>query len=191
MWRSHARHQTTAESGEHMEAIVLGGGCFWCIEAAIKGLRGVLEATPGYSGGHLENPTYEQVCGKKTGHAEVVRVVFDPIIISRSTLLSFFFTLFDPTQVDRQGNDIGPQYRSVVFYSDEGQVGDVMAAIEEASGYYEGQIATEVSQLDKFWVAEDYHHDYFAINGSSNPYCVSVVAPKVAKARAKYAYLYE
>jgi len=191
MWKSHARHRTTEGSGETMEKIVLGGGCFWCIEAAINGLRGVFEVTPGYSGGHLENPTYEQVCEKKSGHAEVVMVAFDPMVISRSTLLKFFFTLFDPTQVDRQGNDIGPQYRSVVFYNDESQVGDVMAAIEEVSGHYEGHIATEVSPLENFWVAEDYHHDYFMRNGSTNPYCVSVVAPKLAKARAKYAYLYE
>ncbi len=173
-----------------MERIVLGGGCFWCIEAAIMGLKGVLEVVPGYSGGHVENPTYEQVCGKNTGHAEVIRVTFDPQVITMRTILRVFFTLFDPTQVDRQGNDVGPQYRSAVFYSDENQREDVIAVIGETSEYYGDPIVTEVSQLENFWVAEEYHHDYFSRNGSSNPYCISVVAPKVAKARVKHAGLY-
>ena len=116
-----------------METIHLGGGCFWCIEGGLLGLRGVHEVVPGYSGGHLENPTYEQVCGKRTGHAEVVRVTFDPDVIPRPVLLRVFHTLFDPTQLNRQGNDVGPQYRSIVLYSSEEQKGDALAAIEEAT----------------------------------------------------------
>lgn len=174
-----------------MEQIHLGGGCFWCIEGGLLGLRGVSEVVPGYSGGHVENPTYEQVCGKMTGHAEVVRVTFDPEVISRMTLLRVFHTLFDPTQLNRQGNDIGPQYRSMVLFSDESQKKDALAAIEEVAESYEDPVVTEVVPLDVFWEAEGYHHDYFARNGSTNPYCVSVVAPKIAKARGKYAELYE
>jgi peptide-methionine (S)-S-oxide reductase len=126
-----------------------------------------------------------------TGHAEVVRVTFDPEVISRMTLLRVFHTLFDPTQLNSQGNDIGPQYRSMVLFSDEGQKKDALAAIEEVAESYEDPVVTEVVPLDVFWEAEGYHHDYFARNGSTNPYCVSVVAPKIAKARGKYAELYE
>ena len=173
-----------------MENMVLGGGCFWCVEGALKGLRGVSEVIPGYSGGHVENPTYEQVCGKSTGHAEVVRVTFDPGIIGRTTLLEVFFTCHDPTQLDRQGNDIGPQYRSSVFYADEGQKNDTESVIESLSEHFPSPIVTEVSPLSNFFVAEDYHHDYFA-NNPGNPYCRVVVAPKIAKTRAKHAPLYE
>jgi len=174
-----------------MEEIHLGGGCFWCIEGGLIGLRGVEEVVPGYSGGHVENPTYEQVCGKKTGHAEVVRVRFDPEQIPRMMLLRVFHTLFDPTQLNRQGNDIGPQYRSIVLYSNEDQKRDALAAIDEVSEYYDDPVVTEVVPLEFFWQAEDYHHDYFARNGSTNPYCVAVVAPKIAKARSLHDDLYE
>ena len=174
-----------------MEELHLGGGGFWCIEGGLLGLRGVHEVVPGYSGGHVENPTYEQVCGKKTGHAEVVRVTFDPDVITRMTLLRVFHTLFDPTQLNRQGNDVGPQYRSIVLYSNEEQREDAEAAIEEVSKYYESPVVTEVVKLEKFWEAEEYHHDYFARNGASNPYCVAVVAPKIAKVRSLHAELYE
>jgi len=174
-----------------VEQIVLGGGCFWCVEGALLGLRGVSEVVPGYSGGHVENPTYEQVCGKRTGHAEVVRVTFDPEAIARRTLLDVFFTCHDPTQLNRQGNDVGPQYRSIVLYSDQAQREGALEAIEGLSAHYDDPIVTEVEPLSDFWVAEDYHHDYFANNGSTNPYCVSVVAPKIAKVRARHASLYD
>tara|TARA_B100001250_G_scaffold386961_1_gene383934 strand:+ start:373 stop:897 length:525 start_codon:yes stop_codon:yes gene_type:complete len=174
-----------------MEDLYLGGGCFWCIEGGLLGLRGVSEVIPGYSGGHVENPTYEQVCGKKTGHAEVVKVTFDSDEIPRITLLRVFHTLFDPTQLNRQGNDVGPQYRSIVLYTSEEQRVDAEAAIEEVSQYYDDPVVTEVVPLEKFWVAESYHHDYFARNGSSNPYCVAVVAPKIAKVRSLHGELYE
>ncbi len=174
-----------------MEQIHLGGGCFWCIEGGLVGLRGVTEVVPGYAGGHVDDPTYEQVCGKKTGHAEVVRVTFDSSIISRRTLLGVFHTLFDPTQLNRQGNDVGPQYRSIVLYSNENQRKDALDAIDDISEFYEKPVVTEVVPLEIFWQAEDYHHDYFARNGSTNPYCISVVAPKIAKVRVRHAELYE
>ena len=176
--------------GEALENIVLGGGCFWCVEGALKGLRGVSEVIPGYSGGHVENPTYEQVCAKRTGHAEVVRVSFDTDIISTATLLDVFFTCHDPTQLNRQGNDIGPQYRSATFYSNNNQKSHIEDSIAKASNLYDAPIVTEVSPLVNFFVAEDYHHDYFA-NNPGNPYCRMVVAPKIAKTRAKHASLYE
>ena len=172
-----------------MESIVLGGGCFWCVEGALKGLLGVTEIVSGYSGGHIDNPTYEQVCGKRTGHAEVVRVTFNPEIIGRTTLLEVFFTCHDPTQLNGQGNDVGPQYRSVVFYADEGQKEETEAVIESMTDHFSSPIVTEVKLLTNFFVAEDYHHDYFA-NNPGNPYCRVVVAPKIAKTRAKHASLY-
>ena len=173
-----------------MESIVLGGGCFWCVEGALKGLLGVSEIVSGYSGGHIDNPTYEQVCGKRTGHAEVVLVSFDPEIIGRTTLLEVFFTCHDPTQLNRQGNAIGPQYRSAVFYADEGQKQDTESVIESLAEHFSSPIVTDVSPLTNFFVAEDYHHDYFA-NNPTNPYCRAVTAPKIAKTRAKHAVLYE
>ena len=172
-----------------MESIVLGGGCFWCVEGALKGLLGVSEIVSGYSGGHIDNPTYEQVCGKRTGHAEVVRVTFNPEIIGRTTLLEVFFTCHDPTQLNGQGNDVGPQYRSVVFYTDEGQKEETEAVIESMTDHFSSPIVTEVKLLTNFFVAEDYHHDYFA-NNPGNPYCRVVVAPKIAKTRTKHASLY-
>jgi len=154
------------------------------------GLRGVSEVVPGYSGGHVENPTYEQVCGKRTGHAEVVKVIFDPEIISQRIILEVFFTVHDPTQLNRQGNDIGPQYRSCVFYSDEEQRMDIEQVMEYVQQNYVDDIVTEVSPLGKFWIAENYHHNYFA-NNPQNPYCQAVVSPKIAKTRSKHAHLYE
>ena len=173
-----------------MERLVLGGGCFWCVEGALKGLRGVSEVIPGYSGGHVDDPTYEQVCGKRTGHAEVVRVSFDSEIIGRTTLLEVFFTCHDPTQLNRQGNDIGPQYRSAVFYADKAQKEDTENVIAGLVDHFPHPIVTEVSPLTNFFAAEDYHHDYFA-NNPTNPYCRVVAAPKIAKTRAKHALLYE
>ena len=173
-----------------MEQIVLGGGCFWCVEGAFKDLRGVSEVISGYSGGDVENPTYEQVCGKRTGHAEVVRVTFDPNVIPRRILLEVFFTCHNPTQLNRQGNDIGPQYRSCIFYSNDEQKQDAEAVIEYLQQNFVDDIVTEVSPLINFYVAEDYHHDYYAIN-PQKPYCQVVIRPKIAKVRATHAHLYE
>ena len=173
-----------------MEGIVLGGGCVWRVAGALKGLRGVSEAVPGYSGGHVDNPTYEQVCGKRTGHAEVVMITYDPGVISRRQLFDVFFCIHDSTQLNRQGNDVGPQYRSIILYSDQEQREEALAVIEDYSAHYTDPIVTEVVPLERFWPAENYHIDYYS-NNPENPYCQMVVSPKLAKARAKFSHLYE
>ena len=163
-----------------MEELVLGGGCFWCIEGGLLGLRGVSEVVPGYSGGHVENPTYEQVCGKKTGHAEVVKVTFDPEVIPRITLLRVFHTLFDPTHLNRQGNDIGTQYRSIILVNDKDQHEVAKKSLNEAQDSFDKGIVTEIQQLEKFYPAEPYHKDYYLRN-TQVPYCQFVIAPKLKK----------
>jgi len=170
------------------EIAYLGGGCFWCVEAAIKQLQGVESVRSGYMGGHVANPTYQQVCSGRSGHVEIAEVVFDPRIISYSDLLHVFFTLHDPTTMNRQGNDVGEQYRSVVFYRDEAQKNtaeDVIAELTREK-VFKDPIVTAVEPASTFYVAEDYHQDYFATN-SMQPYCMFVVAPKVKKIREKYA----
>ena len=170
------------------EAATLGGGCFWCLEAVFKELRGVVSVASGYAGGHVENPSYEAVCGKKTGHAEVVRVVFDPAELSYADLLRVFFTIHDPTTKDRQGNDVGPQYRSIIFAHSAAQdatAREVMAEVA-AAGIYDDPIVTELVPEAPFWPAEPEHHDYFARNPWSG-YCRAVVAPKVVKFRKIFA----
>jgi peptide-methionine (S)-S-oxide reductase len=170
------------------EAATLGGGCFWCLEAVFKELRGVVSVASGYAGGHVDNPSYEAVCGKKTGHAEVVRVVFDPAELSYADLLRVFFTIHDPTTKDRQGNDVGPQYRSIIFAHSAAQdatAREVMAEVA-AAGIYDDPIVTELVPEAPFWPAEPEHHDYFARNPWSG-YCRAVVAPKVVKFRKIFA----
>jgi peptide-methionine (S)-S-oxide reductase len=170
------------------EAATLGGGCFWCLEAVFKDLRGVVSVMSGYAGGHVENPSYEAVCGKETGHAEVVRVVFDPAELAYADLLRVFFTIHDPTTKDRQGADVGPQYRSIILAhspEQEGTARAVMAEIAEA-GLYDDPLVTELLPEAPFWPAEPEHHDYFARNPWSG-YCRAVVAPKVAKFRKHFA----
>lgn len=164
------------------ELATLGGGCFWCLEAVFLELRGVKQVKSGYAGGHVANPTYEQICGKRTGHAEVVQVEFDPSEISYTELLEVFFTVHDPTTKDRQGNDIGPQYRSVILTHSGEQATVAGAQLGIAQAHWADPIVTEVLPLERFWPAEKYHDDYFARN-PQNPYCAVVVAPKVAKAR--------
>ncbi len=169
------------------EVATLGGGCFWCLEAVYKECRGVLAVKSGYSGGHVANPTYEQVCGKKTGHVEVVQVTFDPAQVSFRELLQVFFTIHDPTTMDRQGNDVGPQYRSAVLShsaAQEATTREVMAELT-ATGIFDAPIVTQLLPFEKFWPAENEHDDYFARN-PWNPYCSFVVAPKVAKFRKKF-----
>ena len=175
-----------------MARLVIGGGCFWCIEAALKGLRGVRSLTSGYAGGHVENPTYEQICGKKTGHAEIVDVDYDEEIISHGTLLRVFFTAHDPTQLNRQGNDVGPQYRSIVFVDGENEMNSLNDVLSEVREWFSDSIVTEIAHLSEHIVypAEGYHQDYFA-NNPQNPYCSFVVAPKVVKVRKKFAELYD
>ncbi|MAV94821.1 MAG: peptide-methionine (S)-S-oxide reductase [Euryarchaeota archaeon] len=172
-----------------MDEIVLGGGCFWCIEGGMKGIRGIMELESGYSGGAVPNPSYEQICGKKTGHAEVVKISFDPDILRLQDILDVFFTLHDPTQIDRQGNDVGPQYRSCIFYTNENQRTIAQDAIEKAAELYENEIVTMLEEIDIFWPAEEYHQDYFKRN-PNQPYCMFSVAPKVIKARKKHSILY-
>lgn len=175
-----------------MTRLVIGGGCFWCIEAAFKGLRGVVSLAPGYAGGHVENPTYEQVCGKRTGHAEIVDIEYDSSIIDHATLLRVFFTAHDPTQLNRQGNDVGPQYRSIVFVNGLEERATLDLVLKEVGDWFRDAIVTEVAELadHPVYPAEVYHFDYFA-NNPQNPYCSFVVAPKVAKVRKKHASLYE
>lgn len=170
-----------------METATLGAGCFWCVEAVFDDLKGVEDVVSGYSGGHTENPTYKEVCSETTGHAEVVQIRFDPSELSFADLLRVFFSVHDPTQLNRQGNDIGTSYRSAIFYHSEEQKQTALEVIDEVNneGIYDKPIVTEVTAFDKFWPAEDYHQEYFA-NNPNQPYCAAVVAPKVAKFRQKY-----
>lgn len=160
--------------------LVLGGGCFWCTEAAYKLVPGVLAVTPGYAGGDERNPTYEQVCAHATGHAEVVRVEFDPDRVKVERLLELFWKIHDPTQQGGQGNDLGPQYRSVILYADAAQKAAAENSRAEASRLFARPIVTEIAPLHTFWPAEDYHHDYFARNPDQG-YCTYVIAPKIRK----------
>lgn len=167
------------------EVATLAGGCFWCLEAVYLQLRGVQRVKSGYAGGQVPNPTYEQVCGKRTGHAEVVQVTFDPAEISYRDLLEVFFTIHDPTTKDRQGNDVGPQYRSAIFFHSPEQERVAREELSKAQSHWSDPIVTELQPVDVFWPAEAYHDDYFARN-PQNPYCAVVVAPKVAKARKAF-----
>ncbi|MCS6994156.1 MAG: peptide-methionine (S)-S-oxide reductase MsrA [Anaerolineales bacterium] len=169
------------------ETAILAGGCFWCLEAVFDELKGVLSVESGYSGGHVPNPTYRQVCTGQTGHAEVVRVTFDPDVITYRDLLNVFFAIHDPTTLNRQGNDVGTQYRSAIFYLDETQkrtAEEVIRALTEAQ-LWPNPIVTEVTPFDAFYMAEEYHQEYFAHN-PYQPYCMAVVAPKVAKFRKQF-----
>ena len=168
-----------------MMTFVLGGGCFWCLDSSYMLFRGVQDVVVGYMGGELENPGYERVCDGNTGHAEVVEVIFDETVIPAETILDIFFTIHDPRQLNRQGNDIGTQYRSVMFYRDEEQRQLFEDAINRAKDHWDGEIMTELSPATTFWVGEEYHQDFFAKNPNQG-YCNAVVAPKMAKARASF-----
>ena len=170
-----------------LEMATLGAGCFWCVEAVFDDLTGVESVESGYSGGHTENPTYREVCSETTGHAEVAQITFDPNVISFKEILQVFFAVHDPTTLNRQGNDIGSSYRSAIFYHDENQKRIAEEVIKEVTeeGVYDNPIVTEVTPFDKFYIAEDYHQEYFASN-PTQPYCAAVVAPKVAKFRQKF-----
>ncbi len=166
----------------------LGGGCFWCLEAVYVDLRGVERVVSGYAGGDLLNPTYRQICTGRTGHAEVVQITFDPQQLSYHDLLRVFFTIHDPTTLNRQGNDVGSQYRSVIFYHDDEQrrIAEAVMAEITAAGIWSSPLVTELQPLMLFYPAEDYHQDYYT-NNSYQPYCQIVIAPKVAKFRRLYA----
>jgi len=169
------------------EIATLAGGCFWCLEAVYDELKGVVDVTSGYAGGQVVNPTYQQVCGGDTGHAEVVRIAFDPAKISFREILEVFFTIHDPTTLNRQGADVGTQYRSAIFYHSDEQKRVAEEVITEiaSAGIWKNPIVTEVVPAPEFYPAEDYHQEYFARNPNQG-YCQVVVAPKVAKFRSKF-----
>ncbi len=164
----------------------MAGGCFWCLEAAYSELRGVSAVQSGYTGGHTENPTYKQVCSGNTGHAEVVQITYDPAVISYADLLKVFFTIHDPTTPNRQGADVGTQYRSAIYFHDAAQEKAARAAVVEAEKLWDGKIVTQIEPLKTFYQAEPEHDNYFARNPYAG-YCQAVVAPKVAKVRKSFA----
>jgi len=174
-------------SSDRRETATLAGGCFWCLEAVFQGLKGVERVKSGYAGGQVTNPSYEAVCSGATGHAEVVQVTFDPAVISFGDLLDVFFTIHDPTTLNRQGADVGTQYRSAILFHSPEQKAEAERAIaaQAASGTWKDPIVTEVAPFDAFYPAEAYHDDYFRRN-PNQPYCQAVVAPKVAKARKHF-----
>jgi peptide-methionine (S)-S-oxide reductase len=172
---------------KNLETATLAAGCFWCVEAVFDDLRGVESVESGYSGGYKENPTYREVCSETTGHAEVIRIKFDPNVISFKEILQVFFAVHDPTTLNRQGNDIGTSYRSAIFYhtGEQRRIAEEVIKEVEAEGVYDNPIVTEVEPFDKFYIAENYHQEYFA-NNPNQPYCAAIVAPKVAKFRKKF-----
>ena len=165
---------------------ILAGGCFWCTEAIFKDVIGVSKVESGYIGGSMPNPTYRQVCDGKTGHAEAVRLTFDPDAISYDDILEIFFATHDPTQLNRQGNDVGTQYRSAIFPASAEQEAKARAAIERVQDEHDQPVVTTIEPLSEFHVAEDYHQDYFDREGDRNPYCMAVVAPKLRKFRKSF-----
>jgi peptide-methionine (S)-S-oxide reductase len=171
-----------------LETATFAGGCFWCTEAVFLPVKGVQSVVSGYTDGEVENPTYREVCSGATGHAEAVEIRFDPDAVSYDTLLDIFFATHDPTQLNRQGADVGTQYRSAVYYHDPAQRQAAEAAKKRAAELYDAPIVTRIAEASRFWPAEDYHQDYFA-NNPGQPYCMAVVAPKVSKARQKFAHL--
>jgi peptide-methionine (S)-S-oxide reductase len=173
---------------QQQETATFGGGCFWCLEAVFEQLRGVMKVESGYAGGHIPNPTYPQVCSGATGHAEVVRVTFDPDVISFRAILDVFFATHDPTTLNRQGADVGTQYRSVIFYQSPEQKTAAETRIAElnAEGIFDGPIVTEVLPFREFYKAEEYHQEYFRQNPGQG-YCRAVISPKVAKFRKRFA----
>ena len=182
---------TSDTNGRQGNAVAtLAGGCFWCLEAVYDELQGVQRVVSGYAGGDMPNPSYQQVCSGRTGHAEVVQITYDPNVVTYRDLLEIFFTIHDPTTLNRQGADVGTQYRSAIFYHDEEQRRAAEEIIAELEGEraFANPIVTEVTALDEFYPAEDYHQDYYE-NNPNQPYCMVVVAPKLAKFRKKFTEL--
>ena len=167
------------------KSIVLGGGCFWCTQAIFDMFKGVVKTTPGYAGGHTKNPTYEQVCSGDTGHAEVIKVDYDPDVASLDKLLEIFFAAHDPTSVNQQGADVGSQYRSIILYTDEKDRKVIETYIKGIAGNFKKPIATEVRKLDSFYPSEDYHKDYYKLN-PLQPYCMFVIRPKISKIKKEF-----
>jgi peptide-methionine (S)-S-oxide reductase len=169
-----------------MQTIYLAGGCFWCTEAVFKSIKGVSEVVPGYIGGDLPNPTYEQICSGETGHAEAVKVVYDESILPLSDLLEIFFATHDPTTLNRQGNDVGTQYRSAIFFTNKEQENASHEAIKEAQKSFSQHIVTDVVPASEFYQAEEYHRDYYFAH-SNQPYCMIVISPKLEKLQKDFA----
>lgn len=182
--QTNSTKKTQPMTTTNVDTATLGAGCFWCIEACFKDINGILSVTPGYAGGHLKNPTYKQVCEGNTGHAEVAQIVFDTTLLSYDNLLEMFWFVHDPTQVNRQGNDIGTQYRSVIFYHSEAQKEKAASYIQKLTDekVWDLPISTQLLPIDVFYPAEDYHKNYFELN-PQNQYCQSIVRPKVEKFR--------
>ena len=170
---------------EGHETITLGAGCFWCVEAVYQQLEGVHSVVSGYMGGFVPNPTYEQICQKNTGHVEVVQVVYDPKKIPASDVLAWFWELHDPTSKDKQGNDSGPQYRSAIFYHSDAQKKTAEASQKAAQSMFKKPIVTEIRKVEKFYVAEDYHQNFYFLNRKKNGYCRFVIEPKLLKLKLK------
>ncbi len=168
------------------QVAVLAGGCFWCTEAVFLDIIGVNSVTSGYTGGSVPNPTYKQVCGGDTGHAEAIRITFDPDKISYDDLLDIFFATHDPTQLNRQGNDVGTQYRSAIFPQDEEQERKAREAIARANAEHDGRIVTTIERKGEWYPAEDYHQDYWSGEGQRNPYCIAIIPPKLQKLRKSF-----
>ncbi len=175
---------TPAISGQ-TEVATLGGGCFWCVEAVFQDLKGVLQVESGYSGGHVDNPSYREICNGTTGHAEVIRVTFDPGVITFREILEIFFSFHDPTTLNRQGNDAGTQYRSAIFYHSPEQKADAEEIKKSEQENWSDPIVTEITPFVKYYKAEDYHQNYYKEH-QSQPYCSVVISPKVRKLREKY-----
>ncbi len=169
------------------EFATFAGGCFWCVEAVFKDLRGVSAVESGYIGGQIENPTYREVCGGGTGHAEAIRITFDPALITYDDLLDVFFATHEPTQLNRQGNDVGTQYRSAIFPHDAEQEAQAKAGIMRAQADWPAPIVTTVEAMATWYPAEDYHQNYWTGEGQRNPYCLAVIPPKIAKLRKGFA----
>jgi len=172
-----------------METIYLGAGCFWCVEAVFDSLKGVQQVTSGYMGGHIKNPCYREVCNGTTGHAEVIKVEYDPTVLALDVLLDVFWTTHNPTTLNRQGADVGTQYRSAIFYTSEDQEKIARTSKEEiATTYWDDAIVTEITPADVFYPAEDYHQDYYALNPNQT-YCSIVIPPKINKLKQKFSHL--
>ena len=179
-------------NAQEMEKITLGGGCFWCIEAVYQSLNGVESAVSGYMGGHIKNPAYREVCTGRTGHAEVVQISFDPNVLAWEDLFAVFFTAHDPTTLNRQGADVGTQYRSAIFYHSEAGRSAAEAALSKwnQADAWDGNIVTTLEEAPAFYPAEDYHQQYFELNGEA-PYCRAVIAPKMKKVQTQFAPLFK
>jgi peptide-methionine (S)-S-oxide reductase len=168
------------------EIAILAGGCFWCTEAVFLDVVGVKSVESGYTGGHTANPTYKQVCSGDTGHAEAIRITFDPAELSYDDLLDIFFAIHDPTQLNRQGNDIGTQYRSAIFPLNDEQERKAREAIKRANVTHHESVVTTIEPSGEWWPAEDYHQDYWAGEGQRNPYCIATIPPKLQKLRKSF-----